>query len=104
MILYLHTSGWTPPRRRLAVSMACIAAAGALWWANAGERSAVRLSPTPSGDRTAAKEWDRTRPAVQHVAKSAAAASKQVAVVRDDASSARSADAQAPAPFTYVGQ
>jgi len=106
MILYLHTSGWTPPRRRLALSMACVAAAaGALWWAGVGERNAVIHHGQPAAnDRSAASGWDGARPDVQRSAKPVAAALTEVSIGPAGASHSQAVVAEAAAPFTYVGQ
>ncbi len=107
MILYLHTSAWTPPRRRLALSMACVAAAGAFWWVDAGERSSVVHRGQPlSVDRFVALESAGAKPEAQRFATPPAANLKQVAIGRGDASVAHAAATPAPPllPFTYVGQ
>ena len=105
MILYLHTSAWTPPRRRLALSMACVAAAGAFWWVEAGERNTVVHRGQPlSGDRFVAPESAGAKPEAQRFATPPATSSKSIAIGRGDASVALTAAAPAPLlPFTYVG-
>ena len=106
MILYLHTSAWTPPRRRLALSMACVAAAGALWWIDAGERSSVVHRGQPlSGDRFVAHESAGAKPEAQRLATPPAASSKPSAIGPGVASVVQTAAAPAPLlPFTYIGQ
>lgn len=105
MILYLRTSGWTPPRRRLAVSMACAAATGALWWAGAGERNApLHRSQPPAADRGSAAGWEGSSAGVQHVREPVARAAKQGSAARADAAKRPAVDAEGAIPFGYVGQ